>query len=393
MTNKLACFLLVLLLIAFSSCSNVTVQKTAEEKPVDVVKIGALLPMTGVVAAYGQDAWKGIQLAKEMNQVVLGKKIDVVLVDTKSDKIESATAIRQLIETHKVVAIIGEMLSGNTLAGASIAEKAKIPMVSPTATNPLVTQGKKYIFRACNIDPVQGNVAAIYAFNTLKARSAALIVDKSKDYCVGLAKFFFDKFKEIGGKISAQTFCLTDDKDFSKQISIIISANPDVIYAPNYYSPVALFAKQARELGVLVPIMSGDGARVDQLISIGGKGVEGLLMTEHYHPLAVNTEIGKEFISRFKTKYGVGPNPFNVLSADAYFVLRHALSRAGTTDGESIRVALATITDLDVILGKLSIDQTGNTNRSMVITTVKDGVFVYVTTINPWIYYSFKGGA
>ncbi len=349
----------------------------------ETVKIGAYLPMTGAVAAYGQDAWNGIQIAKEMMGTVLGKKVELALVDTKSDKIESANAVSRLIEKEKVVAIIGEMISGDTLAGGPIAEKARIPMVAPTATNPLVTQGKKYVFRVCFIDPVQGKVAAKYAFDSLKARKAALIVDRSQDYCVGLAKFFKDEFKKLGGKIVAETYCVTEDKDFSAQLSTLKPAAPDIIYAPNYYSPVALFTKQARELGVKAPVLSGDGAQADELIQIGGQEVEGVAFTGHFHPRAATTPAAKDFISRFQKKHKAEPNAFHALAADAYLVLIEAIARAKSTDGTSIRGALANTRNFEAISGRLSIGEDGNAVKPMVINVVKDGKFTYLTTVNP----------
>jgi branched-chain amino acid transport system substrate-binding protein len=350
----------------------------------EIIKIGGWLPMTGAVAAYGQDAWAGIQVAMEMSPNVLGKKVTVVVADTKSDKIEAANAMSRLIEKDKVTAVIGEMISGDTMAGGPIAEKAKIPVVSPTATNPLVTQGKKYIFRVCFIDPVQGDIAAKYAFNTLKAKKAALIVDKSQDYCVGLAKFFKDAFNKLGGKIVAETFCVTEDKDFSAQLSTIKLTYPDVIYAPNYYSPVALFTKQARELGVKAPVLSGDGAQADELIQIGGKEVEGVAFTGHFNAKAATTKLAKDFIARFEKKYpGKEPNAFHALAADAYFVLLDAIARAKSMKGEAVRVALATTKNFEAISGKLSIGEDGNAVKPMVINVVKNGKFEYLTTINP----------
>jgi branched-chain amino acid transport system substrate-binding protein len=349
----------------------------------DAIKIGGFLPMTGAVAAYGQDANNGIKIAMEMEPTVLGKKVTLVIADTKSDKIESANAMSRLIEKDKVVAIIGEMISGDTMAGAPIAEKAKIPVVSPTATNPLVTQGKKYIFRVCFIDPVQGDIAAQYAVKTLKAKKAALIVDKSQDYCVGLAKFFKDAFLKMGGQVAAETYCVTEDKDFSAQLSTIKAANPDVIYAPNYYSPVALFARQARELGVRAPILSGDGAQADELIQIGGKDVEGVTFTGHFHVKAATTKLARDFIARFHKKYNAEPNAFHALGADAYFVLLDAITRAKSTKGEEIRAALATTKNFPAISGNLSIGEDGNAVKPMVINVVKGGKFEYLTTVNP----------
>jgi branched-chain amino acid transport system substrate-binding protein len=350
----------------------------------DTIKIGGWLPMTGAVAAYGQDANDGIAIAMEMKPTVLGKKVEFTVADTKSDKIEAANAMSRLIEKDKVIAVIGEMISGDTMAGGPIADKAKIPVVSPTATNPLVTQGKKYVFRVCFIDPVQGDVAAKYAFNTLKAKKAALIVDKSQDYCVGLAKFFKDAFTKLGGKIVAETYCVTEDKDFSAQLSTIKPTNPDVIYAPNYYSPVALFTKQARELGLKAPVLSGDGAQADELIQIGGKEVEGVVFTGHFNVKAATTALAKDFIARFDKKYpNKDPNAFHALGADAYFVLLDAITRAKSTKGEAIRAALATTKNFQAISGKLSIGEDGNAVKPMVINVVKGGKFEYLTTVNP----------
>jgi branched-chain amino acid transport system substrate-binding protein len=349
----------------------------------DTIKIGGFLPMTGAVAAYGQDANNGIQVARGMKPTVLGKKVEYILVDTKSDKIEAANAISRLIEKDKVVAIIGEMISGNTMAGGPIAEKAKIPVVTPTATNPLVTQGKKYVFRVCFIDPVQGDIAAKYAFNTLKARKAALIVDKSQDYCVGLGKFFKDAFTKLGGQIVAETFCVTEDKDFSAQLSTMKPKNPDVLYAPNYYSPVALFTKQARELGLKAPVLSGDGAQADELIQIGGKEVEGVAFTGHFHAKAATTKLAKDFMALWQKKYKAEPNAFHALGADAYFVLLDAITRANSTRGEAIRAALATTKNFEAISGRLSIGEDGNAVKPMVIMVVKNGKFDYLTTVNP----------
>ena len=214
------------------------------------LKIGVYLPMTGGVASFGQMEWAGIQTAQAMKPTVLGRKVELFLVDTRSDKIEAANAVSRLIEKNKVSAILGEAISGNTLAGGPIAEKARVPMVSPTATNPLVTQGKKYVFRVCFLDTFQGEAAARFAFQNFKARRAAVLTDKSQDYCVGLAEFFKKAFVKMGGKIVAESFCQSGDQDFSAQLSTIMAAKPDVLFIPNYYTEDALIARQAKELGL-----------------------------------------------------------------------------------------------------------------------------------------------
>ncbi len=185
------------------------------------IVIGAYLPMTGNVAAYGQMGWEGVLLAKKMEPEVLGRPVELRLADTKSDKVEAANAVSRLIEKDKAIAIIGEMISGNTIAGADYAERHKIPMVSPTATNPIVTQGKKFIFRVCFIDTDQGRVAAKLALGQLGAKTAALIYDISQDYSVTLADVFKKEFIEAGGKIVSDTKFKSGDRDFTPQLSRI----------------------------------------------------------------------------------------------------------------------------------------------------------------------------
>lgn len=349
----------------------------------DTVRIGCFLPMTGGVAAYGQMAWAGIQVARDIKPTVLGKKVELFLADTKSDKIEAATAMDRLLKKNKVHAVIGEMISGNTMAGAPIADKAKIPVVSPTATNPLVTQNREYIFRVCFIDPFQGEVAAKYAYNTLKAKRAAIIVDIAQDYCVGLANFFTKSFTKLGGKVVATTYCQTGDQDFTAQLSSIIGAKPDVLYLPNYYTEDALVCKQAAELGLKVPILSGDGAQAPELISIGGKAVEGFAFTGHFAREAATTDISKKYIAAYEKKTGKEASGFDALGADAYFAILDAMERAKSTDGPKVRAALADTKNFKGVSGVINIGPDGNAVKSMVILQVRDGKFQYLTTVNP----------
>lgn len=349
----------------------------------DPVVIGTYLPMTGQVAAYGQMAWSGITVAKKLQPEVLGRKVELKLVDTKSDKVESANAVSRLIEKEKVCAIIGEMISGNTIAGSDFAERSQIPMVSPTATNPIVTQGKKYIFRVCFIDPDQGEIAAKLATEKLKAKTAALIYDISQDYCVALAAFFRREFRKLGGKILTETMFKTGDRDFTPQLSSIQSAKPDIIYAPIYYTECALMAKQARDMGLNVPILAGDGAQAPELIQLGGQSVEGVYLTAHFHKDMVSTSLGKEFLTRFEKETGKDLDAFSAMGADAYFITIDAIKRAGSTDSKKIREALASTKDFGGVSGKITLKPDGNAIKSMVINKVENGKFKYVTTIHP----------
>ena len=256
------------------------------------VKIGLYLPMTGSAAAMGQMVWEGVQTAHRMQPQILGQAVELMLVDTRSDRIEAANAVSRLIEKDKVAAIIGEVISSDTLAGVPIAERAGIPSISPTATNPLVTQGRKFAFRACFVDDLQGKVAARFAYENLKARRVALLIDQAQDYCVALANFFAQEFKRLGGEIVATSYIQTGDQDFSAQISALKGSKPDLIYAPNYYAEDALLAKQLKDLGVKTPVLTGDGAQVPELLSIGGPAVDGMYFTAHFHRQGANTALG-----------------------------------------------------------------------------------------------------
>jgi len=346
------------------------------------IKIGVYLPMTGGVAAYGKMEWAGIQTASSMAPEVLGKKIELVLLDTKSEQIEASNTVSLLTEM-KVAGIIGEAISANTMAGNPISEKAQIPSITPTATNPLVTQGKKYAFRVCFTDRVQGEVAARFAIKELKVRTASVIIDNSQDYSVGLGNYFEKEFEKLGGKVVSKTFILTGDQDFSAQLSSIAANQAELIYAPIYYTEDALMAEQARDLGIKTPIMTGDGAQADQLIEIGGKAVEGMYLTGHFHKDAATTERAKEFSRLYEDKYKEDVNAFNALGADAYFLLVDAINRAGSTEGPKVRDALAGTKDFQGVSGLLTMGPDGNPHKSVVINKVEKGKFVYVTTVTP----------
>ena len=351
------------------------------------IKIGVVLPMTGVVASFGQSSWHGIEVAKSIMPTLKdGNKIKLILLDDKGDKVEAANAVSRLIYRDKVKAIIGPLTSGNVLSGENIAEKAHIPLLTHSATNPLVTKNKKYISRVCFIDSFQGKVAAKYAINNLHAKTAAVIIDISEDYSVGLAKFFIKDFEKMGGKIVTKTFTQANDNDFSAQVSLIKNKNPDIIYMPCFYQALALFARQAREYGLSQAILAGDGASEPALIKVGGKSVNGLTFTTHFDPKAAVTVLGKEFINAYKRKYKDNPSTLAALGADGYFIMVDAINRAGgvNASSENINKEIRKTKNFKGVTGIISIDQkTGNAIKSAVIQKVKNGKFVYVTTINP----------
>ena len=347
------------------------------------IRIGLYLPMTGPAAAMGQMVWDGVQAAHKLKPRVLGQELKLVLADTRSDKIEAANAVSRLIEKDKVAVIIGEVISSDSLAGAPIAERAGIPNIAPTATNPLVTQNRKYAFRACFVDDLQGRVAARFAREHLKAGKVALLIDQAQDYCVALASFFREEFKKRGGEIVAASYIQTGDQDFSAQISALKAKNPDLIYAPNYYAENALLAKQLRDLGVKAPVLTGDGAQVPELLSIGGQAVEGMYFTAHFHRQAAATELGKKFLQTYEELHKKDLDAFTALGADSYFLLLNAIEKAGGTEGGKVAQALAATRDFPGVTGKITMGPDHNPIKNVVIIKVDQGKFAYQTTINP----------
>jgi len=347
------------------------------------IKIGLYLPMTGPAAAMGQMVWEGAQVAHRLRPQALKQPVQLVLVDTKSDKIEAANGVSRLIEKEKVAAIIGEVISSDTLAGVPIAERAEVPNISPTATNPLVTQNRKYAFRACLVDDLQGRVAARFARKNLKARRAAVLIDQAQDYCVGLANYFQEEFKRRGGEIVGVSYIQAGDQDFSAQISALKGKNPDLIFAPNYYAENALLAKQLQDLGVKAPILTGDGAQVPELLSIGGQAVEGMYFTAHFHRRGATTPLSKKFLKAFEETYKKDLDAFSALAGDAYFLLLHAMEKAGTTNGPKVAQALAATKNFPGVTGKITMGPDHNPVKGVVVLKVENGKFAYQTTINP----------
>lgn len=353
---------------------------TAQER----INIGVFLPMTGNVAAFGQMEWAGIKTAHRMMGKVLGRKIKLFLEDSKGDQAEAADAVERLIKEQKVVGIIGGATSANAVAVGSVAEKYAVPLISPSATNPLVTRDKRYVFRACFDDFFQSQAAARQARIAMGAGTAAVIVDIAQaDYSVGLGNLFLKAFGEMGGKVLVTTYIQTGDRDFRSQLSEVHATSPDIIYLPNYYTEDALLAKQIREMGIKVPILMADGAQVPELVKAGGEAVEEVYLTSHFSLEAITNKLAKKYVAKFRKKYKRDADGFGALGADAYFILIGAIKRAKSTEGSKIRTALTETKNFKGVTGTITIDEDGNTVKSLVITRVKNGKFTYVTTVNP----------
>jgi branched-chain amino acid transport system substrate-binding protein len=352
----------------------------------DVIKVGEFASLTGKEATFGKSSHEGTQLAIEnLNAAggVLGKKFELLTEDDLSKAGEPATVVNKLISRDGVVAILGEVASTRSLEAAPICQQAKIPMISPSSTNPKVTETGDYIFRVCFIDPFQGTVMANFAAKTLKAKKVAVFTDVKSDYSKGLAKYFKEGFTAAGGQISVELDFNGGDKDFKAQLTAIKSANPDAVFIPGYYTDVALICIQAKQLGLNVPLFGGDGWESDQLVTIGQDAVEGTYFSTHYAP-DVATEKSKKFVADYQKRYdGKLPDAMAALGYDSAMMLADAIKRAGSTEGPKVRDALAATKDFDGVTGKTTMNEKRDATKAAVILQVKDGKFKYLETVNP----------
>jgi len=388
MRNKKVLALVVLavfMLTMVVGCSSKAANKDAAVP--DTIKIGVFEPMTGEKAAGGEQTVEGIKLANELYPEVLGKKVEVIYTDNKSDKAEAKNAVTRLIQSDKVVAIIGSYGSALSMAAGDTVKQSKVPAVGCSPTNPLVTEGNEYYFRVCFIDPFQGTVMAKYAVNEKKAKTAAIIRNASDDYSVGLCKFFEDAFKELTGNPNAVIATLdyqTGSQDYTAQLTSIKQKNPDIIFAPGNYGDGALMVKQARGMGIKQPFLGGDTWEAPEFIQIGGAAVEGVVFSTHYSKdAAAVTDMSKTFVEKYKAKYSKEPNTFAALGFDAYMVILDAITKGNSADSVKIRDTLAATKDFKGATGIITLDENRNATKSAVILEVKDGAFKYLTTVNP----------
>ncbi|WP_312641783.1 ABC transporter substrate-binding protein [Hydrogenoanaerobacterium sp.] len=368
-----------MVLSVFAGCSNKAPGNAASG---DTIKIGVFEPLTGANAAGGELEVEGMKLANELYPEVLGKKIELVVVDNKSDKAEATTAVARLIEKDKVSVILGSWGSGFSIAAGDLVKSNKVPAIGASCTNPMVTQGNDYYFRVCFLDPFQGTVMANYAAKSLGAKKAAIIQEVSNDYSVGLASFFVDAFKKLTGDencIVATANYNTGDQDFNSQLTTVLAANPDVIFAPGNFTESAMIIKQARKLGSNVPIIGGDTWETNEFIEVGGADVEGTVLSTFFDDTNPITAEATKFLEAYKAK-----NPdknvaaVTALGYDAYLLAYKAIEAAGSADPVAIRDAIAAIKDLEGVTGIINLTAEGDADKdTAVIKVVKDGKFAF----------------
>jgi branched-chain amino acid transport system substrate-binding protein len=352
----------------------------------ETIKVGEYASLTGKEASFGQSSHKGITMAvEEINASggVLGRQLELITEDNQTVPGQSATVAKKLIARDKVIALLGEVSSGRSLEAAPIAQANRIPMIAPAATNPKVTQVGNYIFRVCFIDPFQGTVMAKFAGNELKARRVAVISSVSNAYSVGLAKFFRERFVADGGVIPVEQKYSEGDKDFRAQLTAIRAAGCDAVFVPGYYTEAALIVRQARELGLTMPFLGGDGWVADQLLQIGGDALNGCYYSTHFSPENDSPSV-RAFVAHYRARWAQEtPDAFAALGYDAVGVLADAIRRAGTTDEPKLRDALARTKDYNGATGSTTMDANRDATKPATIIAIKDGKLTFLETVAP----------
>jgi branched-chain amino acid transport system substrate-binding protein len=365
---------------AITGCKRVPSGEASSKE----IVIGEFASLTGGTASFGQSSHKGVQMAvDEVNASggVLGKPVRLVVEDNQSKAGEAATVVRRMISRDQIVALIGEVASSRSLEAAPIAQQNKVPMISPASTNPKVTEVGDYIFRVCFIDPFQGAVLAKFMLER-GWKNVAILTDVKQDYAVGLTEFFESYLTKNGGTIVSDQSYSSGDKDFKAQLTSIRASNPQAILVSGYYNEAGLIASQARELGLTVPLLGGDGWDSPSLVQVAGNTMEGNYFSNHFSAEDTSPAV-QNFLRKFQEKYKEEPDAMAALGYDATMLLFDAMKRAGSTESDGLRAAIASSKNFPGVTGSITLDEKRNASKPAVILTVKDGKFRYVETVTP----------
>ena len=369
--------------------------------------IGEYGSLTGNDATFGQSTKNGVELAlaslvEEHQGQIGGLKVRVVVEDDQGRPEEAATVVQKLINQDQVVALLGEVASSRSLAAAPIAQAAGVPMITPSSTNPRVTEVGDFIFRMCFIDPFQGTVMAKFARQNLGLERVAILKDVRNDYSVGLADFFSRSFKEMGGTIVTEQAYSAGDQDFRAQLTTLKGRSPQAIFIPGYYTEVGLIARQARELGYTGPLLGGDGWESEQLLEIGGEALNGAYYSNHFSNDNPDPAL-QSFLEKYRGRFGSEPDAIGGLAFDAARVLFMHLQAMASEDPQvfaglssaqagtearraamaALRGRIAQTANFPGVTGTITLDQNRNATKSAVVIEVKDGRKQYNTTIEP----------
>ena len=369
--------------------------------------IGEFGSLTGNDATFGQSTKNGVEVALDeltarAQGKIAGLKVRVQVEDDQSRAEEAATVVQKLINQDRVIAVIGEVASSRSLAGGPICQAAGVPMITPSSTNPRVTEVGDFIFRMCFLDQFQGAIMARFTADSLKLKRVAILKDARNDYSVGLAKFFADEFTRLGGQIVVEQAFSSGDQDFRAQLTAIKGKRPQAIVVPGYYTEAGLIARQARELGIKEPLIGGDGWESEQLIAIGGEALEGCYYTNHWALDAPNPRL-KEFLDKYHAKFNGDPDAIGGLAYDAATILFQSLDKLAEQDPETfrglssakagtdlrkaaerkLRDLIATTTSFEGVTGNITLDEHRNASKPAVVIEIRGGKKTFNSSFAP----------
>jgi branched-chain amino acid transport system substrate-binding protein len=349
------------------------------------IPIGVYAALTGDQAAFGNATVQGVKLAaEEINAAggILGRKIKLVIEDDAGRPDQAAQVVSKLISSDNALVVIGENSSTQSLAGAPICQNSKVPMISPSSTNPSVTEKGDYIFRVCFTDPYQGKALAAFIKNSLKLDTAAILIDKKTDYSIGLAEFFRKEYEAIGGKIVAEQSYSGGDTDFRSQLTAIKTKAPKVLFIPGFYTEVGQIAIQARDLGMTIPMVGGDGWDSPTVLEIGGKSIDGSYFSDHYF-VGDPTPRVQEFVKKIRDRNGRNPDANAALGYDALHIVAQAATRAGSLDRKAIRDQIAVTKEYPGVSGTITMGADRNPIKPVAMIKIENGRMTFAEWVKP----------
>ena len=349
------------------------------------IPVGVYAALTGDQAAFGNATVQGVKLAAEEINAgggLLGRKIRLVIEDDAGRPDQAASVVTKLITSDGVIAVIGENSSTQSLAGAPICQSNKVPMISPSSTNPSVTEKGDYIFRVCLTDPYQGKALAAFAKNSLKLDNAAILVDKKTDYSIGLAKFFRKEYEALGGKIVVEQSYSGGDTEFRPQLTAIKTVKPKMVFIPGFYTEVGQIAIQARDLGITVPLVGGDGWDSPTVIEIGGKSIDGSYFSDHYF-VGDPTPRVQDFVKKIRDRYGKNPDANAALGYDSMHILARSMKQAGSLDRKAIRDQIAGTREYPGVSGTITMGPDRNPIKPVAMIKIEHGEMTFAEWVKP----------
>ena len=363
---------IALVLIALSLFAPARLQTTA---PANSIKIGTFQSLTGSTAEYGVSAVNAIKLATDevnRNGGINGQSIELVVEDDHSNIGEVPGIVNKLIKDHKVDALIAEPVSTRAMVAAPIAQQNRVVMISSASVKPELTKQGDYIFRACFVSSTEGEAIAKFAFNKLKARTAATILDYNNDYAVTLNKFFMDSFRKLGGRVLNQQAYMASDQEASAQMSSITASKPDIIFAPGFYTTAPVVARFVKESGFKGILIGSDGWDSPSLMKGGSEVFEGVYFANHFWAGSEDPLV-KSFVTNYRSRYGVDPDAGAATAYDAARMLFDAFKRAKSKESAAVRDALAQTKDFPGVTGKITLDADRNAQVPVYMLRIEKG--------------------